>query len=580
MVVLNLTLLLPVMVCAAEIDRLRPADRSSPQASLYGFMATLDGSYSLVAEALESYATSGRLYLSPEERRTRIDALQRASGTVAYLDLSRISPVLRDVVAFERVVQLKEILDRISLPTPDTMRDATTAAATGLKRWRIPNTEIDFVLVENGPQHGEFLISADTIDRLPEYYDKVRDLPYKPGPAMRLNNAYQTLSGGQTDTIYEALLNSPIGLAMVVPVRWMLSLPDWARFRVAGAAFWQWLGLATGAVLAWLILYGARWSALRLSKHRKVESRVKWHTLPIPLAILLITGLLLPLLCALLRIGGIPRVLLTYAETGAFYFTIAWLAVVGSIILGEIIITSERLKSGSLDSQLVMLGTRSAGILIAIGCLIQGADELGFPAYSIIAGLGVGGLAVALAARDTVANFLGSMLIMLEKPFRVGHVIRVSGTEGTVENVGFRSTRIRTPDNSVVSIPSSVVVNTTVENLTLRPLRRQRFLVQVTYDTPQVRLKQLIDGIRALLQEHAQVNDGNAQVRLNAFGDSSLDILVLFHLSVETYAAELEVREDILLRIMGMATELAIEFAFPTRTIHLTGLALESGHPG
>ena len=578
--ILGLMLFLPFMACADEFDRLRPADRSSPQTSLYGFVTTLDGTYGRLADALESYAISGRLYLSREERRMRIDALRRASGISSYLDLSRISPVLRDLVALERLVQLKEVLDRIPLPAADTVPNASTAAATGLKRWRIPNTEIDFVLTENGPQRGEYLVSADTIDRLPEYYDKVRDLPYRPGPAMRLNNVYRTLSGEQTDTIYERLLSSPIGLAIVVPVRWMLSLPEWARFKVAGTASWQWLGLAIGAALTWLILYSARLAAGWLAKDEAAESSLKWHALPIPLAILLISGLFVPLLCTLLRIGGTPRVLLTYAETGMFYLAIAWLAVVGWIILGEIIIASEQLKSGSLDSQLVMLATRSAGVLIAAGCITQGADDLGFPAYSVIAGLGIGGLAVALAARDTVANFIGSMLIILEKPFRVGHLIRVSGTEGTVENVGFRSTRIRTPDNSVVSIPSSVVVNTTVENLTLRPLRRQRFLVQVSYDTPRNRLQQFIDGIRALLGDHPQVNDDNSQVRLNAFGDSSLDILVMFHLSVETYAAELEAREEILLRIMDQATDLAIAFAFPTRTIHLTGPTSELGLPG
>ena len=317
--ILGLMLLLPFMACADEFDRLRPADRSSPQTSLYGFVTTLDGTYNRLADALESYAISGRLYLSREERRMRIDALRRASGISSYLDLSRISPVLRDLVALERLVQLKEVLDRIPLPAADTVPNASTAAATGLKRWRIPNTEIDFVLTENGPQRGEYLVSADTIDRLPEYYDKVRDLPYRPGPAMRLNNVYRTLSGEQTDTIYEALLSSPIGLAIVVPVRWMLSLPEWARFKVAGTASWQWLGLAIGAALTWLILYSARLAAGWLAKDEAAESSLKWHALPIPLAILLISGLFVPLLCTLLRIGGTPRVLLTYAETGMFY---------------------------------------------------------------------------------------------------------------------------------------------------------------------------------------------------------------------------------------------------------------------
>ena len=172
-----------------------------------------------------------------------------------------------------------------------------------------------------------------------------------------------------------------------------------------------------------------------------------------------------------------------FAQTAVLYLSAAWLSFVGSGMIGEAIAVSEHLSRRRLDSQLIRLGTRFVGIVIAIGFLIQGANELGFPAYSVVAGLGVGGVAVALAARDSLANLLGSMLIMFEKPFRVGDTIRVSGSEGTVEDVGFRSTRIRTLDNSLVSIPNNTVVNTTIENLAARVMRRQRFFIQVTYDT-------------------------------------------------------------------------------------------------
>ena len=165
-------------------------------------------------------------------------------------------------------------------------------------------------------------------------------------------------------------------------------------------------------------------------------------------------GIPVPLLCTIFRIGGTPRVIITFIQTGALYLSAAWLSMIAAS-LAEAIIASEHLRTGSLDSQLIRLGLRFAGIAIALGLLIQGSWELGFPTYSVLAGLGVGGLAVALAARDSLANLLGSMLIMIEKPFRVGHYIRVSGSEGTVEDVGFRSTRIRTPDNSLISIPNN-----------------------------------------------------------------------------------------------------------------------------
>ena len=238
-------------------------------------------------------------------------------------------------------------------------------------------------------------------------------------------------------------------------------------------------------------------------------------------------GLLVPFLDAILRIGGDARVVIDYIQTGAVFLSTAWLAIVASIVLGEAIVASERLTIRSLDNQLIRLGTRLIGLVAAIAILIKGGDELGFPAYSIIAGLGVGGLAVALAAQSTIANLIGSLLIAIEKPFRVGHVVRVGGSEGTVEDVGFRSTRIRTPDNSLVTIPSSAVVNTTVENLSVRTKRRQRFFVQVTYDTPREKVEELVARIRQLIVDHPLAEESTCQVRFNNFGESSLDILVI-----------------------------------------------------
>ena len=156
---------------------------------------------------------------------------------------------------------------------------------------------------------------------------------------------------------------------------------------------------------------------------------------------------------------------------------------------------------------------------------------------------------------------------MVEKPFRVGHFVKVAGGEGTVEDVGFRSTRIRTSDNSLISIPNNNVVNATVENLSLRAMRRQRFLVQVTYETPRAKLEELVAGITQLIVDHPMTNKDNIYVRFNDFGESSLNILVYFYLETTTYAEELEKREQILLRIMGLAEQLDIDFAFPTRTL-------------
>jgi MscS family membrane protein len=554
---------------SADFNPLRPVDTSSPRATLQGFVEAVDELYLHMTGVLKSYTASDRLYFTPEERRTQLTNLSKALSAIRSLDTSDILPVLKDAVAVERAIQLKEILDRIKLPSFDEVPDRETMAQSSAKRWRLPDTEIDIVLIESGPRAGEYLISADTVDRLPGFYRSVRKLPYKPGPAMQLADAYRTISSNRSSTIYEAYSSSPIGLQAVIPLRWMLNLPSWARAEIAGVAVWQWLGFGFALLIGLGFVFGVYRLARYFAFRREEEDGPGWHSLLTPLAVIILAGLFAPTLCKILRIGGSPLVVIAFAQTIALFLSAAWLSMIGAGILAEAIVSSEHLRARSLDSQLIRLGMRLVGIVVAIGLLIQGCYELGFPAYSVLAGLGVGGLAVALAARDSLANLLGSLLIMLEKPFRVGHVIRLTGSEGTVEDVGFRSTRLRTADNSLISIPNNTVVNTTVENLSLRPARRQRFFVQVTYDTPRNKLEALADGIKQLIADHPLTNKTNPQVRFNNFSESSLDILVMFHLEVADYTAELKEREEILLQIMDLAKEIGVEFAFPTRTLYV-----------
>jgi MscS family membrane protein len=517
---------------------------------------------------------SERLFLGAEEREKHKNGFIHASNAARYLDLSDVPPVLMDTVAMERLVQLKEVLDRIDIPAMADIPDQQQMTHNALKRWRLPNTEIDIVLAENGPRAGEYLFSAATVNRLPDFYKLIKDLPYKPGPGDTLDKMFRTASQDESATVYDGFLSSPVGLRHLIPPRWMLNLPQWAKARVLGVATWQWLGLGIGLAAAALIIIVGRWIGRRdASNGEDISASQQWQALAPPLAVMVGAGLVIPFFASLLRIGGTVRIVLEYVATGALYLGATWLAISVSVLVGELLVASERLTPRSLDSQLIRLGTRLIGLVAAAAILIRCGDELGFPAYSILAGLGVGGLAVALAAQSTIANLIGSMLIALEKPFRVGHLVKISGSEGTVEDVGFRSTRIRTPDNTLVSIPSSTVVNTTVENLTSRTKRRERFFLQVTYDTPRQKLEEVIAGIRQLIVDHPLAEERTCQVRFNNFGESSLDILVIFHLQVASISDELREREAILLGIMNVLEDAGVELAFPTRTLHVASSA-------
>jgi MscS family membrane protein len=145
---------------------LSPVDTSSPRATLQGFVETVDGIYADMTDVLEEYARSDRLYPTSEQRHRQIALLRRASKAIRALDTSGISPVLQDTTPVERLLQLKEILDRIGLPALADIPDRKAMAGLASKRWRLPGTEIDLVLMQDGPRAGEYLVSAGTMDRL------------------------------------------------------------------------------------------------------------------------------------------------------------------------------------------------------------------------------------------------------------------------------------------------------------------------------------------------------------------------------------------------------------------------------
>src|SRR5438132_857931 len=240
----------------AEVHPLRPVDTSSPRATLQGFVGTMDEIYRGMRDFLQEYVASQRLNPTADERRRQVEALLTAKKAIKVLDLSDIPPVLRDTVAPERAIQLKEILDRIELPSFESIPDREAMARASSKRWRLPGTEIDVALIENGPRSGEYLVSADTVDRLPEFYERVKKLPYKPGPAAELSDVYRRMSSGGAATIYDAFLSSPVGLERILPIRWMLRFPAWAKTPIAGVASWQWLGLISGLAVCVGFVYG------------------------------------------------------------------------------------------------------------------------------------------------------------------------------------------------------------------------------------------------------------------------------------------------------------------------------------
>ncbi|MFQ5445920.1 MAG: mechanosensitive ion channel family protein [Saprospiraceae bacterium] len=222
-----------------------------------------------------------------------------------------------------------------------------------------------------------------------------------------------------------------------------------------------------------------------------------------------------------------------------------------------------------LDEQLLPILNRMAQVVIVLGAIIYTLSLLDVNVTALIAGVSIGGLALALAAQDTVKNLIGSAMIFFDKPFQIGDWVVMSGLEGEVAEVGFRSTRLQTVDSSIVSVPNNEISSAAVMNMGLRRYRMFKTMLGVTYDTPPDLLEKFIAGLRLMIEEHPLTKKDNYLVYFHSFGDSSLNIYFRAHIEVSTFKAELVEREKLAFGILKLANALGVRFAFPSSTLYV-----------
>ncbi|HTN20400.1 MAG TPA: mechanosensitive ion channel domain-containing protein [Pelobium sp.] len=226
------------------------------------------------------------------------------------------------------------------------------------------------------------------------------------------------------------------------------------------------------------------------------------------------------------------------------------------------------LTESKTDDQMVpFLQELTKIVVIIIGVFVVMGAVFNMNIAAIIAGLGIGGIAIALAAQDTLQNLLGSFTIFADKPFVVGDFVHALGYDATVEKVGFRSTIVRTVDKTLVIIPNKKMIEGPLENLTLRNLRRVKFNVGILYGTPPQTIKKICGEIKQYIDERHETNM-DTHVNFDSFGESSLNIQVLYYIEIVDYAIYLIIKEEINFKIMEIVLENGADFAFPSRTLY------------
>ena len=229
---------------------------------------------------------------------------------------------------------------------------------------------------------------------------------------------------------------------------------------------------------------------------------------------------------------------------------------------------AERTPSKLDDQFLPILERMARFTILALGVLIV-LQSFGLDVFSLVAGLGLGGLALALAAKDTASNFFGSLMILLDQPFNIGDWVKIGETEGTVEDIGLRSTRIRTFYNSVVVVPNSTMAMSTLDNLGQREFRRFRHIVGLQYDTPKENITNFTNALKSWVSSNPKIKQDNIEINVNGLSGSSVDILVYLFFSVKDWSEELQQRESVILEILRLSEVHKAPIAFPTQTLHI-----------
>ncbi|RLL41287.1 mechanosensitive ion channel family protein [Oceanobacillus piezotolerans] len=223
----------------------------------------------------------------------------------------------------------------------------------------------------------------------------------------------------------------------------------------------------------------------------------------------------------------------------------------------------------NIDEILIPLLSKTLQFIIFAIALTIVLQEFGYNIQGFIAGLGLGGLAISLAAKDTIGNLFGGIIIISEKPFTIGDWIMTPSVEGTVEDITFRSTKIRTFQQALVTVPNATLAGENITNWSKMGKRQINFNLALAYETPKEKIQTAIQSIEALLRGHSGIDQEAINVKFDAFNVSSLDILINFFTKSTDYDEYIVIKEEINYRILEIIREEGIQFAYPTRRLYV-----------
>lgn len=449
-----------------------------------------------------------------------------------------ISRTLKDTAARTKAaIQLKQILDgqglyvRLNLLPQETDYIDTTSQKHFFTPFPVKMPEIYLEKIR-----GKWYYSSETIKNIPALHKKT----YPFGTAKLLN-----------------------------------LFPKMGNHRFLGLSLWQYAAILILLFIVWLgriILSRLLLPVLTTI----VKSRVKSEAIDTEKVFKIAYSISLLFLIWVVRtLVPVLQLPIAIAEFAILGLNVALTIVVVLVLLriaGLIMVYAAKYAEkteSKMDEQLMPILTRIFQVIIILGGLIKILSLLDVNVTALIAGVSIGGIALALAAQDTVKNLIGSAMIFFDRPFQIGDYIIGSGFEGTIVEVGFRTTRIQQIDTTIISVPNGIIANMVIANKGMRLTRLFMLNIGVTYDTPPALVEKYLEGLKMIILNHPNTVKDNFYVNFNDLQASSLNILFRVPLTVPDYASEQNVRQDLILGIMRLAQAIGIRFAFPSSTLYM-----------
>jgi MscS family membrane protein len=515
------------------INPLAPPDTSSPRATLKSFRENMK----YVFQAYHEGRTAWLPKADPGEKRA-----------IATLNTSALPPVRAERLAIGAALLLNEVLDRIPLPPYDEIPDEQAMAdlPPGVPRfWRVPGTDIKIARVMEGPRTGEYLFSPQTVARAHEFYLLAENLAYRPG-AM--------------DGLFERISHAP---GPWIPERWIRTLPHWAIKNFLGQSVWKWIAMFLTAGVWLLLVYAAH----RFTRPRGEAPRY-WLRFFLAVLLLPVTAAFRSFFQSQLLLIGPAFVVMDTLIVVLFYVIGATAILNLGAAIATTVAASSRFENRGLDANLINVACRSLAWLCAVLVLAKGASSLGVPLAAVIASLGVGGVAFALAARPTLENLIAGVTLYLDRPVRIGQFCQFDEVLGTVEHIGLRSTRIRRWGGNLLSVPNAQFAEYQLDNFNDARYIWIRQRLRLRYDTSTEQLSYILARIREMLFAHPKIVA--PRVRLIGFGDDALTVEVICYSDTGVWAEWHAIREDVLLRVMEIIEAAGTRPALPSKTVYFT----------